>query len=96
MTNCFQLILFCLQLYKLHLLNAFVYFWFLNLGLDALGRRNVFAVISFCLFLIVVVNLPMLAIDAHYYGDIIYAPWNIVRYNVVEAKAHLYGLEGWT
>ena len=29
-TNCFQLILFYLQLYKLHLLNAFVYFWFLK------------------------------------------------------------------
>ena len=26
MTNCFQLILLYLQLYKLHLLNAFVYF----------------------------------------------------------------------
>ena len=30
MTNCFQLILFYLQLYKLHLLNAFVYFLFLK------------------------------------------------------------------
>ena len=28
-TNCFKLFLFYLQLYKLHLLNAFVYFWFL-------------------------------------------------------------------
>ena len=28
MTNCFQLILFYLQLYKLHLLHAFVYFDF--------------------------------------------------------------------
>ena len=26
-TNCFKLFLFYLQLYKLHLLNAFVYFW---------------------------------------------------------------------
>ena len=29
-TNCFKLILFYLQLYNLHLLNAFVYFEFLN------------------------------------------------------------------
>ena len=30
-TNCFKTYsLLCLQLYKLHLLNAFVYFWFLN------------------------------------------------------------------
>ena len=69
---------------------------FVPIGLDALARRNVFAVIGWCVIMILVVNIPMMALDAHYYGFVVYAPWNIVRYNVVEAKAHLYGLESWS
>ena len=68
---------------------------FVPVGLDALARRPVHAVIAWCVFLIVVVNTPLLAIDAHFYGTLLYAPWNIVAYNVFNAKAHLYGVEGW-
>ena len=68
---------------------------FVPVGLDALARRPVHAVIAWCVFLVVVVNAPLVAIDAHYYGTFLYAPWNIVAYNVFNAKAHLYGVEGW-
>ena len=68
---------------------------FVPVGLDALARRPVHAVIAWCVFLVVVVNMPLMAIDAHYYGKFLYAPWNIVAYNVFNAKAHLYGVEGW-
>ena len=68
---------------------------FIPLGLDALARKNIYAVIGWCFFLVVIVNIPILALDAHYYGFLSYTPWNIVRYNVVEAKANLYGVESW-
>ena len=69
---------------------------FVPVGLDALARKNVLAVVVWCLLLIAIVNLPILAFDAHFYGFLSYTPWNIVRYNVVEAKANLYGVESWT
>ena len=69
---------------------------FVPLGLDALARRNAFAVIGWCLVLLIIIILPMLAIDAHYYGYMSFTPWNIILYNVVENKAELYGVESWT
>ena len=53
---------------------------FVPLGLDALLRRDVTAVVVWCIVLLSLVNLPMLALDAHLYGFVSYTPWNIVRY----------------
>lgn len=45
----------------------------------------------------IVIGCPMLAIDTSYYGKLVVAPWNIVKYNVLGGHGpELYGTESFS
>ena len=75
------------------------------LGLALVFKRGVrsfplhiFSLVLKGIVALVLVVVPLLAVDSHFYGRTVLAPWQIVLYNVInqpEGGSALYGVEPW-
>ena len=58
-------------------------------------QARIFRVLGACCLFLAILVVPIMLVDAHFYGSWTFAAWNIVRYNVVSNKSGIYGIEGW-
>lgn len=68
------------------------------IAIDAvLLRRNLVTCVKAGLAALVAVLVPLVAIDSYYFGKLVVAPLNLVKYNVLasDTSSELYGTEPW-
>ncbi|XP_070538131.1 alpha-1,2-mannosyltransferase ALG9-like [Ptychodera flava] len=62
-----------------------------------LRRREILQFIKWCVIALLVILVPVVMVDSHFYGKLVVTPLNIVLYNVFsEHGPDLYGVEPWT
>ncbi|KAF2077253.1 hypothetical protein CYY_001442 [Polysphondylium violaceum] len=69
------------------------------LGLNVLYHRGLLKMIGYLVSSVLLVFVPMVAIDYRYYGKLVIAILNIVAYNFTDdhsGGSQLYGIESWT
>lgn len=70
----------------------------LPIAIDIIFRRKeLMLFIQWCTICLLFILLPMIYIDSEYYGRLVVAPWNLVKYNIfTDHGPDLYGTEPWT
>ncbi|XP_064394142.1 alpha-1,2-mannosyltransferase ALG9-like [Halichondria panicea] len=60
-------------------------------------QRKIVFFTAWSFFCFIVISVPLIAVDSYYYGKFVFAPWNILKYNVFgNAGPALYGVEPWS
>ncbi|XP_047486445.1 alpha-1,2-mannosyltransferase ALG9-like [Penaeus chinensis] len=60
-------------------------------------KQQIFMFVKWCIISMVTILVPMVQIDSHYFGSLVIAPLNIVKYNIFTSHGpDLYGTEPWS
>ena len=59
-------------------------------------KKKRFYLLKWAFFAGLMVTVPLILVDSYYYGKFVFAPFNIIMYNVMSKQGpNIYGVEPW-